>query len=179
VISLAFWISLLAAALLYAAVALSPKYLSYLELRSRYYAGQIRLVRLEKQVHYLQRVEEVLETDAEFAAELARSDFGASGPGEERIPVDPELRLDGEASPAAMEALPHPALPWHTPLVRAMATNARLREGALVVAVALTLVAFTFLHESQEDQIRSGVKHVKDVVSTAWGRYRKRDRAEE
>ncbi len=171
-ISLAFWLSLLAAAVLYGVVALAPKYLAHLELQNRYHAGQVQLVQLEQQIHHLERVANALENDPHFADELARRDFEAARPGDERIEVEPGLTLDAPINVSAPERQVR-SLPWYGTVLGAMVGNRRLRNMTLLVAVGLTLVAFTFLHESQEAQLRTGVGRARGLLAFIVGRYRK------
>jgi hypothetical protein len=101
ILSLAFWLCLLLAGGLYAAVALSPKILAHLHLKQKFYENQIRLVTLERQVQYLGKVVVALENEPDFAAELLRVDFDASRPGDERIAVDRSLSLGAPTADAS------------------------------------------------------------------------------
>ena len=176
-VSLLFWLALLLAALLYGAVALGPKYLAWLETRREYHDGQVHLVALERQVGYLERVVSALENDPQFAAELARVDFDAYRPGEEQIPVDARLSLDGllKETPAVRSA----RLPWYTPLVAQAAQNERLRRNLLIAAALVVLFAFTFLQESRDPQIRSTARRLQQGTRSMFtgvrlvARYRK------
>jgi cell division protein FtsB len=177
-VSLLFWLALLLAALLYGAVALSPKYMAWLETRREYHDGQVRLVALERQVGYLERVVSALESDPQFAAELARVDFDACRPGEEQIPVDARLSLDGLVKET--HAVRAARLPWYTPLVAQAAENEPLRRNLLIAAASMVLFAFTFLHESRDPQIRSTARRVQQgtrsmFAGVTWlvARYRK------
>lgn len=165
-VGLLFWFTLLAAAALYGIVALAPKYLSFLEARREFRANQTQLVALQQQSRYLERTVTALESDPQFAAELARVDFNAVGPGEEKIPVDPHLSLDGRAEPALR--VPTPRLPWYAPLVTLVAENERLRRNLLIAAAAIVLFAFTFLHESEAPRIHSAARRVRGGASTAF-----------
>lgn len=154
VIPLAFWVCLLAAFLLYSAVALAPKLSTYLELRSVYRTNRARMVALQRQIDYLNRVVHALETDPAFAAELARFDFNAVRPGDERIPVGGRLVLDARNPQPAVPA-PREALPWYEPPVRLLARDGPLRKTAIVVACLITVLAFTFLHDSQAGPLQA------------------------
>lgn len=173
VISAAFWLCLFAAAGLYAAVALAPKFHTYLQLKKQHRGGQIELVQLEQQVHYLQKVVHALETEPAFSAELARIDFDAARPGDERIPVDPSLRLDDRPH----EAAPMASLPvsyWYEPFLDPLARNAHLRGGLLAMAAVLVVGAFTFLQESQTPAaVRSADGALRRCLNALAERYRK------
>ena len=117
IISLTFWTCLLVATLLYAVVALAPKYLVYLRLKDAHFANQVRLVNLEQQNGYLQKVVYALEDEPRFQAELARYDFDAAKPDEERIAVEGALALDRLTAPAFV--VPDETLPPYLPIVEA------------------------------------------------------------
>lgn len=171
-VSLSFWLTLLCAAVLYAGVALSPRLLAHIELQRRFYESQVRLVQLERQAEQLARVVQALHTEPDFAAELARVDFDAVRPGEEHIPVEPELALDTRTS-AAPSPLPAATLPWYAPLVKQPAENHQLRNALLVAAAVLVLFGFTCLHESHADQLRLGAGLIRSGAVAVIRRYRR------
>ncbi len=143
-ISLAFWLTLLAAISAYSVVALSPKLLSYIQLRHDYHATQVRLVGLEHEVDDLTQVVDSLARDPDFVRKLASVEFGARRAGEERIPVDEHLQLSIRDNDPVFE-MPADSLPWYGSAVYPFAVNNRLR-GTILLASALTLVfAFMFL----------------------------------
>jgi hypothetical protein len=143
--SLLFWPCLLVAAGLYGAVATAPRLHQYIRQRDEYCANQLRLVEVESQVTHLTRVVEAFETDPTFAARLARTEFPTAVPGEERIPVAPDLALDGEPVPRARL----PALSrWSQPLVEVVAVDVRIRRAALAIAALLVLFAFGALNDT-------------------------------
>ncbi len=145
-VSFAFWLALLASVAVYALVALSPKLLNFIQLRHDYQTTQVRLVGLEHEVEDLSQVVDSLTQDPEFVRKLASVEFGARRPGEERIPVDPELQLSIRDNDPVFE-LSADAYPWYGSMIRPFAETPRLR-GALLLASAATLVfAFTFLQE--------------------------------
>lgn len=145
-VSLSFWACLLLAVALFALTVLAPKVLAFLELEKEYHQNQVRLVRLERQVEYLAKVASALQTDAEFANELARFEFDAVRPGEERIAVDRRLSLQASPSP---DPLPHAtaSVEWYTLPLRTFLDDPRTSNRALVVAALLVIVAFGFLQE--------------------------------
>ena len=149
--SLAFWLCLVVAAALFASVTLAPRLVTYLELRKEYQANQEQLVGLEGRTQYLEKVVDALRSDAQFAAEVARIDFDAARPGDERIAVDKSLslsipRYDPPPAAAAADA------PWYVPATRFLAGNPSLRPLMLAVAAALVVVAFTYLHDTVTDE---------------------------
>lgn len=152
IVSLGFWLLLLAAAALYALAALSPKLLVWVQERSRYRANQVRLVALERQVRYLERVGDALENEPAFAAALARADFDAMRPGEERIAMESSLTLKTrEVEPAHR---PRISRPWYASLLTAFVEHEQLSTRTLVAAAVLAAAAFTFFHEPQSRGLR-------------------------
>ncbi len=150
-VSLSFWGCLLLSAVLYASVALSPKVVNYIRLRTDFNATQFELVELEREVQYLARVAEALERP-DFSEELARVDFDASRPGDERIRVNPTgTPINREALDASVpeETVSRPAIayPWYMPLIDMLATDMKLRRSLLIASSVVVLVAFTFLQE--------------------------------
>ena len=93
--SLLFWCCLALSAAIFAAVFLAPRLRTYRGLAREYAVLEGELVASERQVDYLQKVADALSHDRAFAAELARVDFGPSGP-EERIAVRPALSFNGD-----------------------------------------------------------------------------------
>ncbi len=146
--SLLFWACLVVSGTLYAGVALSPKVFGYLTLKHAHYENQVRLVTLERQTQYLGRVIDALESDPDFADQLARVDFDASRPGDERIAVGQELSLDARGTDEVTLRARRIALPWYVPLLSSLAEESQYRYGMLTTAAVLTVVAFTFLPDS-------------------------------
>lgn len=170
-ISLTFWILLFLAASLFAAVVLSPRYLSYLELRNEYLSNQVQLVTLENQVEYLKQIAHSLEHDPEFRSEVARVDFDAVRPGEERITVDPDLALNlPQWNP--QRKIPVTSRAWYVPMLSVLSENQKVRSSILLTAAVIVVVSFTFLHESQSQQLETVTRSTKDVLSLFLSRYR-------
>ncbi len=161
---------LLCAAGLYASVALAPKLLMYLTLKNQYYGTQVRLVSLEQEVSDLHKVVEALENEPDFAAQLARVDFDAARPGDERISVDSNLTLDSRMNDASV-AIPVSTLPWYGPFLKVLAQNGKLRTLIMVLSAGLIIVAFTFVHESQADQLRTSAGTVRGGFGWLANRY--------
>ncbi|WP_339734511.1 hypothetical protein [uncultured Gimesia sp.] len=169
-ISLTFWIFLFIAAILFAAVLLSPRYLSYLSLKNEYLANQVQLVSLENQVEYLREIAHSLEHDPEFRSEVARVDFDAVRPGEERIAVHPDLALDvPQWNPG--NKIPVTNRSWYVPMLGVLSENQKVRSSILLTAAVIVVLSFTFLHESQSRQIESVTKSTRDVFGLFFSRY--------
>jgi len=143
VISLLFWLSVLAAAALFAAVGLSPKLIEQSRLRDEYVANQFRLVQVEQQNEQLEQVVNAIRQDKEFAAEMTRIEFDAVRRDEEIIPVDAELRLSPRdiGVPHAPAVMPRA---WYRPLLVPFAENDALRRNLLAAAAVLVVVSFTW-----------------------------------
>ncbi|QDT94905.1 hypothetical protein [Gimesia aquarii] len=171
IISLIFWIFLFIAASLFASIVLAPRYLSYLNLRNEYHANQVRLVTLENQVEYLRQVAHSLEHDPEFRSEVARVDFDAVRPGEERIAVEPNLALD------IPEWNPNHKIPltngfWYLPILKVLSENQKVRSSILLIAATIVVLSFTFLHESQSRQLETITRSTRNMVGCVLSRYR-------
>lgn len=171
IVAALFWIALLVAGGMYAAVALSPKLVAYFNLRNDHYRTQVKLVTLQRRVTYLKRVMQALENDPEFAAEQARVELGAGRPGDERIEVDSRWHFspDSEFDPSAFRKN---ILPWYLPILKVLATNEPIRRGLLIAAACLSLFAFTFLQESQTPQWLACARTMKSGWQRATSRYR-------
>ncbi|MFK7777568.1 MAG: hypothetical protein QM501_05545 [Gimesia sp.] len=170
IISLTFWIFLFIAASLFAAVVLSPRYLSYLNLQKEYLSAQVQLVALENQVEYLRQIAHSLEHDPEFRSEVARVDFDAFRPGEERIAVDPELALD------IPHWNPNQKVPlvnhyWYEPMLSVLSENQKVRSSILLSAAAIIILSFTFLHESQTKQLETVTRSTRNIFGSFLSRY--------
>lgn len=171
VISLTFWILLFIAGSLFAAVVLAPRYLSYLNLRNEYLSYQVQLVSLENQVEYLRQIAYSLEHDSEFRSEVARVDFDAVRPGEERITIEPELALkipqwDHQKKVSLTNR--H----WYGPMLRVLSENQKVRSSILLTAAVIVVLSFTFLHESQSRQLESVTKSTRNLMGMLLSRYR-------
>lgn len=173
-ISLTFWVLLFLAASLFAAVVLAPRYLSYLELRNEYLSNQMQLVTLENQVEYLKQIAHSLEHDPEFRSEVARVDFDAVRPGEERISVEPNLALDlPKWNPR--QKIPVTSRAWYVPMLSVLSENQKVRSSILLTAAVIVVLSFTFLHESQSQQLETVTRSTRDVFALFLSRYRVTD----
>ncbi len=171
VISLTFWILLFIAGSLFAAVVLSPRYLSYLNLRNEYLTHQVQLVSLENQVEYLRQIAHSLEHDPEFRSEVARVDFDAVRPGEERIAIDPDLALKVPQW-NLQKRISQTSQHWYGPVLSVLSENQKVRSSILLTAAAIVILSFTFLHESQSRQLESVTKSTRDLAGMLLSRYR-------
>lgn len=171
-ISLAFWLTLLAAISAYSVVALSPKLLSYIQLRHDYHATQMRLVSLEHEVDDLTQVVDSLARDPDFVRKLASVEFGARRAGEERIPVDEHLQLSIRDNDPVFE-MPADSLPWYGSAVYPFAVNSQLR-GTILLASALTLVfAFMFLQPTETASVAKDPSLAMNTPGGILSRYRR------
>ena len=139
--SLAFWACLFVAAGLFAGVVLAPKLMISQHLAERHYELSWRLSKLERTNRSLERVVAAFQADPEFAAEVARLDFDAGTPGEQRLAAEP---VGAFAAPPEM-TLPanNPPTPaWWRPALDILATDRKTRNIALVTAAGLVITAF-------------------------------------
>lgn len=143
--SVLFWVCLFTAAALYATVTLSPKLLAYLALDRECRINQWKLVSQERQVAHLQRVIDAQTNDPAFVREQARSDVGTAAQDEQRIPVDPHLRLNIETGNSGLPVA-HTDLPGYAVLLEFVARSRRVGNALLGAAAILVLYAFSRLY---------------------------------
>lgn len=148
-VSLMFWLTLLAAAGLFAGVSLSPKLATYLTLQEQFRSQQQELIDLEQGHRELDRVIAALKDDPNFAAELARLEFDAVRPGEEILSVDGSLSLEPHAVAKPHQGPTVTRSAWQ-PWVEVLAYYQPLRTALLVAAAVLVLWAFGWLQDRNE-----------------------------
>ena len=170
--SLAFWLALLAAIGVYALVALSPKLLTYIQLRQDYQAKQRRLVSIEHEVDDLDQVVDSLTRDPEFVRKLARVEFGSRRPEEVRIPLDEHLQLSIRDNDPVFE-MPADSLPWYGSLVAPFATQRQLRGTMLLTAATILIGAFVFLQPSLNAANFKDTPRKSGRLAAPFARYRR------
>ena len=169
--SLAFWLALLAAIGVYALVALSPKLLTYIQLRQDYQAKQRRLVRIEHEVEDLDQVVDSLVRDPEFMRKLASVEFGSRCPGEVRIPLDEHLQLSIRDNDPVF-ATSADSLPWYGSVVAPFATRQTLRGMMLLAAATILIGAFMFLQPSRTATCTEHTAAESRASASLFARYR-------
>lgn len=115
------------------------------KLQHEYDTNQLRLVSLEEQVQGLGRMARALESDPDFAAAMARSEFTADRPGEQRIAVEPHLTQQPHDLAPQLE-VPEPSWPWYTALLKVIVEYRPVNTGLLVASAILVIIAFIPLH---------------------------------
>jgi len=153
-VSLWFWLCLLFAASLYGVVALTPGWSASLKMQDEYDRNQRQLVALEQRTGYLRQVVDALQTDPNFAAELARVDFDAAHPGDERIPVGPDLVLHASV-PQPSTTIRIGSHTWLRRLLEMGAHNQAVRWAILGFSAVLVLFAFVLLPNPYRQPDRS------------------------
>ena len=150
-VSLLFWLSLLVATTMFAAVGLSPKILERMRLEEQFDGSQFRLVQMEQQNDQLNRVLEAIRKDKDFAAEMTRIEFDAMRQDEEIIPVDAGLRLSPRdlATPRTPAVIAHA---WYRPMLVPFAENDLLRRNLLTASAVLIVVSFTWFQPARASQ---------------------------
>ncbi len=150
--SLAFWCCLGLSVAILAAVFLAPRLRTYRDLKRQYDGLERELIAAEGRVDYLQKVVDALQHDSQFAAELARADFGPSVPAvgpEERIAVPAALNLKSEpmssGATTAETGRPFSQSVLDTPLLDTFSDDRSVRTSLLGAASFLVLVAFILL----------------------------------
>ncbi len=170
VISLAFWGTLIFAAVLYAAVTLSPKLADFAQARTRFRNNAYRLVDLESEVDYLERVTTALKTDPNFAKQLAFASHQPASHNESLIPVTQQSGSDiGEEDTSPTPSMDVPL--WMNG-VTYLAAHPDYRRWMLITSACLTLFAFTFLNDSERGSITRIAGLLRSVVLLPIQRYR-------
>ncbi|MBL8851037.1 MAG: hypothetical protein JNG89_15265 [Planctomycetaceae bacterium] len=144
-----FWACLLIAAALYAPCVLANRIVNWSDLQQKYLRNQANLLDAQQQVHHLQQVADALETDPEFAAQVARAELGAAPASmhSQAIALPQELSSDPRMPPGALlTELPREA--WYIPALRTIASDAPLRRNLLIAAAAVFLFGFLVFRES-------------------------------
>ena len=143
-VSLAFWITLLIAALMYGCVALAPRLFSWIEIRHDYLTNAHQLQALESEVDYLERVRDALESDPEFVRRMAAASIAEDVGEAEVIPVSGTLIFGSEDQ--LQKRMPEIEEPVGALLVQKFATDRQLRHGLLLSASLMVVFAFTVLN---------------------------------
>ena len=163
-VALGFWLCLIVSAALYALCALSPRIVEWTSLQHRSVENQVELIGLQNQIKHLERVAAAIETDPEFAARLARSEFGGVARSGEQIPLPPALDYDPRV-PREIKRPQVAGLPWYLPLLQRITDDGELRLRALGAAACLTLFAFLFLQERSLGILRMPARLANRVAS--------------
>lgn len=170
-VSVAFWLSLLISAGMYASVALSPKLADWIKVRQQYLTNAARLKQLDEEVNYLERVANALKSDPEFARRLVKSHQNPQSIDAEFLPVSPEL-LFGGTSPTS-EDIPAVVQPAVAEMVFHLASDRQHRSYLLAGAAGLTLLAFTLLNDAGVGIVRTLFGVLGSGLSAVAHRYRK------
>ena len=143
-VSLAFWLCLFTAGLIYAAVALAPRLSEWTAVRHDYIRRAHRLRALEEEIDYLERVRKALQTDPEFVRRLARAAADRDPDDADVIPVSGTLVFGSEYE--LLERLPDLDPPFGAAVIHRLAVDSSLRTGLLIGTAVLVLFAFTVLN---------------------------------
>lgn len=167
-----FWVCLIVAAALYAPCVLADRIVAWSELQRKYERNQVELIASQRHVQQLQRVADALESDPAFARSIARADLGATPTGTTAIDLPEELNHDPRVLPAAA-AIELPVDPWYLPLMRRIASDARLRRNLLLAAAGVFLFGFLVFREKAHTPAASanGQSRPTGLLRTVFGRY--------
>lgn len=169
--SVSFWLTLTVAGTMYAAVALSPKFAAWINVRQQYVTNATRLTQLEDEVDYLERVAEALKTDPEFAKRLIRANQNTGAQESEFIPVSKGLLFGG--SEAKEYTAPQIIQPSLARVVFHLASHEKHRSYLLAGSAGLTILAFTLLNDAGISIVQSALATVCRIFSWLTARYRK------
>ena len=167
--SVAFWFTLLTAALMYAAVSLSPKLADWMNVRQQHAANAMRLQEMEDEADYLERVASALKNDPEFAQRLVQATQSGNAQ-HNALPVSDPATFGGtNAAAPALNPLVRPAV---AEIVVHLATHRRHRTYLISSAAGLTILAFTLMNDSGAGFIRPAFQAIQRIVMFAVNRYR-------
>jgi len=151
-------------------VALAPKFSVWNQVRHEYHGNAQHLIALERDVDYLERVEEALRTDPEFVRRLAGESQPHRDGTSELIPVSGELLFGYD------DVTEHPSQnlsgqpPFHKSL-KTLASHATLRISLLSFAALTTIFAFTFLNDAGSGIVQTTGRLVKATAMIPIARY--------
>ena len=170
-VSVVFWLCLLLAAGMYALAVLAPKWQTHRNLKADYHRNQLQLVSLEQDVGRLDRIVGALENDPEFAAEVARVDFGVVRPGDELLPVDDHLTVSLQSfqQPSQLPASPQTRT---AAMIRLFSEHESLRHITLAAAGFIVLLAFALLIDPGHSDLSCDVDS-SSLLTRLMNRYRK------
>ncbi|WP_145944345.1 hypothetical protein [Fuerstiella marisgermanici] len=169
-VSLCFWFALLVSASVYAVVALAPKFAVWNRVRHEYRLNAERMIALEDDVDYLERVEVALKTDPEFVQRLAGLSKPKVSDNEEFIPVSGNL-LFGYTADEAVDRPNTPNQPPYHGFIMSLATRSGLRTGLLSFSACLIVFAFTFFNDAGSNLVHSAGRLMKATALLPVRRY--------
>jgi hypothetical protein len=172
--SLAFWITLVVAALMYAGVSLSPKLADWMQAREQLTSNAYRLQQLENEADYLERIAGALKKDPQFAERLIQL---SQSPASEAAMLDsemiaaqlrPETKSDAKKSDTGWLANPR----VHSAVIR-LASDLDLRRWLLIASAVSTVFAFTLFNDSGVKFAIAAFAWIRAAVGFLFSRYRK------
>ena len=170
-VSVSFWFVLLVAAVMYAAVALSPKLAGWINAHQQYANNAARLAELEDEADYLERLTAALKSDPAFAVQLVDAAQGQSARDTGIV------NFSGEAVPAKPPAnsrvVQSAIQPQLAGLVFHLASHEPHRTWLLFGSCGLTLLAFSLLNEAGAGVVLSMLAMISSAFRTTVGRYRR------
>lgn len=138
------WLLLLAAALLFSFVYLSPRLVDYGILNHQVYCQKLELLELERQIEEMGKISRAIETDPDFQKSLAKSYFGTEEQNSERRwKVPDELTFDVREY-ARLPVLENPPLPISYRWLAWFRAQDFLRWALLGTSATMTLVSFVW-----------------------------------
>jgi len=170
-VSLAFWITLLVASLMYGSVALAPRLFAWMQIRHDFINNAHQLQALEAEVDYLERVREALKSDPAFVRRLASAAIAEDVGDGEVIPVSGTLIFGSEDQ--LQQRLPEIEEPIGAEVVHRLASDRGLRSGLLASATLLVVFGFTVLNGTGGWFVRTVIQVSKAAVRLPLARYRR------
>lgn len=127
---------------------LAPKLKTFASLDQQYAENHDRLLQLEEQIHYLNRVADALEHDPEFTNELARVDLNLTEKGTERVFVDVSLSMAAPTdTPRRQHSTRTGALSRCLGLLDGVLNDQVWKQKVLLGLAGVVVFAFVFLQD--------------------------------
>lgn len=139
-VSLAFWVTLIVAGCLYAAVALSPKLADWIRVRQMFVANAARLDQLEQQADRSEQLLAAVQRDTRVAVNIAELDSRIRAEAQAAVPETADAGVEPRSAGLLLRS-------GVVQVVEQLAGDLPLRRRLLIMSGVLTLFAFTFLHE--------------------------------
>lgn len=145
-ISVAFWLTLGLATVMFAPLTLAPRIVERARLHQRYLENQLEEARLKREAGHFTAVAAALATDPDFVARVAGMELDSVPAGAMTIQVEDRLGYDARV-PQQVARVERPPLPWYVSFFESLAEPSALRTHWVIATFGLVMVAFLFLND--------------------------------
>lgn len=145
-VSLAFWLTLLMASTMYAALCLSPRLSEHARLTRQSSELEFQVEQRSQEIRHLRRVAHAMQQDTEFISRIARNEFSLAEDGSLHIQVATELGYDARV-PGLSQGQRDYVDPWYLDLIERLSKQTSLRMQWTWSIFGLYFFAFVFLNE--------------------------------